>query len=109
MTDAIMSQTAARFAGHQCHRAGQGRARLAADRRRHLAGAWHRLGLQLSRRPVVSGAGPCQQQRKKLQIEDGWIYFIHGWTRVIAEVFHIDIPTSGPGFDELSRIAADVR
>jgi shikimate 5-dehydrogenase len=51
----------------------------------------------------------AQQKAEKLYIEDGWIYFIHGWTRVIAEVFHIDIPTSGPGFEELSRIAAGVR
>jgi shikimate 5-dehydrogenase len=50
-----------------------------------------------------------RQQAKNLQIEDGWIYFIHGWTRVIAEVFHIDIPTSGPQFAELARIAADTR
>jgi shikimate 5-dehydrogenase len=46
---------------------------------------------------------------RNLQIEDGWIYFIHGWTRVIAEVFHIEIPTSGPVFDALARIAAEVR
>ncbi len=51
----------------------------------------------------------AQPQARHLQIEDGWIYFIHGWTRVIAEVFHIDIPTSGPRFDEISRIAASVR
>jgi len=51
----------------------------------------------------------AQPQAKKLHIEDGWVYFIHGWTRVIAEVFHIDIPTSGPTFDELSRIAGTVR
>ena len=51
----------------------------------------------------------AQQNARHLQIEDGWIYFIHGWTRVIAEVFHIDIPTSGPRFDEMSRIAASVR
>jgi len=51
----------------------------------------------------------AQQKAKNLHLEDGWIYFIHGWTRVIAEVFHIDIPTSGPEFDELSRIAAGVR
>jgi shikimate 5-dehydrogenase len=51
----------------------------------------------------------AQQQARQLQIEDGWIYFIHGWTRVIAEVFQIDIPTSGPRFDELSRIAAGTR
>ena len=42
---------------------------------------------------------------RHLQIEDGWTYFIHGWTQVIAEVFHIDIPTSGPGFDKLGEIA----
>lgn len=33
----------------------------------------------------------AQQEARDLQIEDGWTYFIHGWTQVIAEVFHIDI------------------
>lgn len=42
-----------------------------------------------------------------LTVHDGWVYFIHGWTRVIAEVFDIDIPMSGPAFDTLSRIAKD--
>lgn len=42
-----------------------------------------------------------------LEVHDGWVYFIHGWTRVIAEVFNIDIPMSGPAFDALSRIARD--
>ena len=42
---------------------------------------------------------------RDLQIEDGWTYFLHGWTQVIAEVFHIDIPTSGPAFAALSEIA----
>ncbi|MHC4405918.1 MAG: shikimate dehydrogenase family protein [Planctomycetota bacterium] len=50
-----------------------------------------------------------QQAERNLRIEDGWIYFIHGWTRVIAEVFHVEIPTSGPMFDELSAIAAAER
>lgn len=50
----------------------------------------------------------AQQQSRNLRIEDGWIYFIHGWTQVIAEVFHIDIPPSGPQFDAISRIALDV-
>lgn len=36
---------------------------------------------------------------------EGWTYFIHGWTQVIAEVFEIDIPTSGPDFDTLSELA----
>jgi hypothetical protein len=37
------------------------------------------------------------------------VYFLHGWTRVIAEVFSIEIPTSGPVFDELSRLADQAR
>ncbi|MCL2465151.1 MAG: shikimate dehydrogenase, partial [Micrococcales bacterium] len=44
-----------------------------------------------------------------VQVEDGWIYFLHGWQRVVAEVFHVEIPTSGPVFDELDRLAAEAR
>jgi shikimate 5-dehydrogenase len=51
----------------------------------------------------------AQKNSRGLTVEDGWIYFIHGWTQVIAEVFDIDIPTGGPEFDELSRIAAGAR
>ncbi|MEI6071961.1 MAG: shikimate dehydrogenase [Verrucomicrobiae bacterium] len=51
----------------------------------------------------------ARAQEKNLHVEDGWIYFIHGWTRVIAEVFHIDIPTRGPAFDRIAQIAQDVR
>ena len=51
----------------------------------------------------------AQREKQNLTVEDGWIYFIHGWTRVIAEVFDIDIPTSGPTFDDLSRIAVETR
>lgn len=50
-----------------------------------------------------------QQQEKNLSIEDGWVYFVHGWTRVIAEVFHIDIPTEGPEFEKISEIAQSTR
>lgn len=46
-----------------------------------------------------------QQGVRQLRIEDGWTYFLHGWTQVIAEVFDVAIPTSGPKFEELSRIA----
>jgi shikimate dehydrogenase len=35
-----------------------------------------------------------QMKLRQLQVEDGWIYFIHGWTQVIAEVFHIQITPS---------------
>jgi len=47
----------------------------------------------------------AQASQRNLHIQDGWTYFLHGWTQVIAEVFHIDIPTSGPAFDALSEIA----
>jgi len=30
-----------------------------------------------------------QKSVRDLHVEDGWIYFIHGWTQVISEVFHI--------------------
>ena len=50
----------------------------------------------------------AQQAARGLQIEDGWSYFIHGWTQVIAEVFDVEIPASGPRFDDISRIAAEV-
>lgn len=50
-----------------------------------------------------------QQEERQLQLEDGWVYFLHGWTRVIAEVFHTDIPTEGPVFNELSHIAEQFR
>lgn len=48
-----------------------------------------------------------QQAQRNLQIEDGWTYFIHGWTQVISEVFHIDI--TGERLAVCDRIARDVR
>ena len=45
---------------------------------------------------------------RALQVEDGWTYFLHGWTQVIAEVFRIDIPPAGPRFDEIARVAREV-
>lgn len=48
-----------------------------------------------------------QQAEKNLTIEDGWIYFIHGWTQVIAEVF--DIPDMQSHIPELDKIAAQFR
>jgi shikimate dehydrogenase len=49
----------------------------------------------------------AQKDKKNLHVEDGWIYFIHGWTQVIAEVFHIDL--SGPVFGRLEKIAHSIR
>lgn len=51
----------------------------------------------------------AQEASKQLQVEDGWVYFLHGWTQVIGEVFQVTIPTSGIVFDRLSGIAAATR
>ena len=51
----------------------------------------------------------AQQRTRHLTIEDGWTYFLHGWTRVISDVFDLEIPTRGPFFDELARAAAAAR
>jgi len=48
-----------------------------------------------------------QKEVKRLHVEDGWIYFIHGWTQVVAEVFHIDI--SGEVFKMCEKIANEMR
>ena len=48
-----------------------------------------------------------QQSERQLHVEDGWRYFIHGWTQVIAEVFDIEM-TRGT-VDELGHVAASLR
>ena len=48
----------------------------------------------------------AQAAARRLAVHDGWTYFIHGWTQVIAEVFAVPIPTEGPGFEALSDIAS---
>lgn len=48
----------------------------------------------------------AQEAGQNLKIHDGWVYFLYGWTRVIAEVFDVDIPVNGPGFERISHIAA---
>jgi shikimate 5-dehydrogenase len=47
-----------------------------------------------------------QSESGKLQIYDGWDYFIHGWTCVISDVFAIEIPSDSATFQRLSRVAA---
>ncbi len=51
----------------------------------------------------------ARQDAANLRIEDGWVYFVHGWLCVIAEVFDLDLPSSGPEFDTLCDIAAEAR
>jgi len=51
----------------------------------------------------------AQKAARQLHIVDGWTYFLHGWTQVIADVFDVAIPSRGPLFDRLSEIAATTR
>lgn len=32
-----------------------------------------------------------QAETRQLNVVDGWVYFLHGWTQVIAEVFHLEL------------------
>lgn len=32
-----------------------------------------------------------QAEARGIHVEDGWVYFLHGWSQAIAEVFHIDM------------------
>jgi len=48
-----------------------------------------------------------QKNSRKLQVEDGWIYFLHGWSQVIAEVLQIDLTPEL--FVELDKAASSVR
>lgn len=47
----------------------------------------------------------AQAAARGLTIVDGWTYFIHGWTQVIAEVFHITIGSDAATIDRLTEIA----
>ena len=46
-----------------------------------------------------------QKDTQSLYVEDGWIYFIHGWTQVISEVFQIQL--SNEQFTEIERISSE--
>lgn len=49
----------------------------------------------------------AQQESRNLTIEDGWLYFLHGWTQVIKNVLHIDLTPEV--FDELAEVVSDLR
>ncbi len=51
----------------------------------------------------------AQEEEKSMRIEDGWDYFVIGWSQVIADVFALDIPTSGDLYASLSEQALALR
>jgi shikimate 5-dehydrogenase len=48
-----------------------------------------------------------QAEQRSLVLVDGWRYFIHGWTQVIADVFHLPLPAAT--VDRLASLAEAVR
>lgn len=46
---------------------------------------------------------------RSLVCEDGWTYFLHGWLQAMGEVLGVAMPTAGRAFDELARLAEEVR
>ncbi len=49
----------------------------------------------------------AQKEEKNLHVEDGWIYFIHGWTEVIKDVFDLEI--NEQKFERLNKVATRVK
>jgi shikimate 5-dehydrogenase len=48
-----------------------------------------------------------QAQARRLTIEDGWVYFLHGWSQVIAEVFGLELTPER--FKLLDKAASELR
>jgi len=49
----------------------------------------------------------AQVSPRNLTVEDGWLYFLHGWTQHIAEVLRLEITSDI--FSRLSEIAEELR
>ncbi|OGN90700.1 MAG: shikimate dehydrogenase [Chloroflexi bacterium RBG_13_48_10] len=49
----------------------------------------------------------AQVESRKVKVEDGWIYFVHGWTQVVAQVLHFDLTPAL--FEQLNQAASSVR
>jgi shikimate dehydrogenase len=48
-----------------------------------------------------------QAKQRRLSIEDGWVYFVYGWSEAIAEVFHLDLTQAM--LAELDKAASALR
>jgi shikimate 5-dehydrogenase len=49
----------------------------------------------------------AQVASRHVQVEDGWVYFVHGWTQVVAQVLHLDLTPAL--FGRLNHLAETVR
>jgi shikimate 5-dehydrogenase len=53
------------------------------------------------------GQARSQEDSRNLVIEDGWVYFVHGWSDAISRVFAADVTSET--FNALEEAAATVR
>jgi shikimate 5-dehydrogenase len=49
----------------------------------------------------------AQVESRKVRVEDGWLYFVHGWTSVISQVIHFDL--TAELFEKLNKAASSVK
>ncbi len=49
----------------------------------------------------------AQKKSRNLRVEDGWLYFIHGWSQVISKVLHLTIDDDK--LNHLSALAKRIR
>jgi shikimate dehydrogenase len=49
----------------------------------------------------------AQVENRKVKVEDGWLYFVHGWTQVVSQVLHFELTPAV--FDQLNQAASSVR
>lgn len=52
-------------------------------------------------------AAEAQADARNLRVEDGWRYFLHGWSEVIAEVFDLELDSAT--FEQLTAAADAIR
>ncbi len=53
-------------------------------------------------RQALAQAAPAN-----LVVEDGWVYFLHGWSQVLAEAFALELTL--PVFEKLAKAAESIR
>lgn len=49
----------------------------------------------------------AQVESRHVIVEDGWLYFVHGWTQVVSQVLHFDLTPEL--FNKLNEAASSVR
>jgi len=49
----------------------------------------------------------AQKEERNLTVEDGWVYFVYGWSAVVAQVLHFEL--TDEIFQKLERTAAAMR